>query len=200
MGDHKHTNSIIGIDHNLDFIKHSIHNPTQLYLELNLDSNMIPTITRPTRVTQSSATLIDNLFISHKLQDNYKSGILINDTSDHMPCYVILPDTTDHKLSLKTITYRNFNENVKTKICEHINAVDWPTELDVTDVNEAFSKFHCMLTTAIEKFAPTKTKHIRPNKQPSAKWLTSGIINSINLNKELYKKSIQKNVTTESKT
>ena len=78
IGDHRHTNSIIDIDHNLDFMKHSSHNPTQLFSTLNLDSNMIPTITRPTRVTQCSATLIDNFFFNQKLQDNFKSGILIN--------------------------------------------------------------------------------------------------------------------------
>ena len=103
---------------------------------------MIPTITRPTRITKSSATLIDNLFISQKLQDNYKSGILINDISDQMPCYLILPDATDHKTSLKIITYRSFTEKVKTKICENIKSVNWQTELDVEDVNEAFTLFH----------------------------------------------------------
>ena len=101
MTNHKYTTSVIGIDHNLDFIKHSMHSPTQLYLTQNLDYHMTPTITRPTRITQTSATLIDNLFISLKLQDNYKSGILINDTSDHLPCYVILLDTTGHKSCLQ---------------------------------------------------------------------------------------------------
>ena len=200
MANHKHTNSVIGIDHNLDFIKHSRHNPTQLYLTQNLDSHMIPTITRPTRITQNSATLIDNLFISQKLQDNYKSGILIYETSDHLPCYVILSDATNHKPSLQKISYRSFTEKVKTKICENISSVDWQTELDVSDVNEAFSRFHSKLISTIEKFAPTKTKTIKPNKQPRAKWLTAGIINSINKNKELYKKSIQINATHESKT
>ena len=51
MLNHRYTNSIIGIDHNLDFIKHSLHNPTQKYLTQNLDKHMIPTITRPTRIT-----------------------------------------------------------------------------------------------------------------------------------------------------
>ena len=166
---HKHTNSVIDIDNNLDFIKHSRHNPTQLYLTQNLDSHMIHTITRPTRITQNSATLIDNLFISQKLQDNYKSGILIYDTSDHLPCYVILSDATNHKPSPQKISYRSFTEKVKTKICENISSVDWQTELDVSDVNEAFSRFHSKLISTIEKFAPTKTKTIKPNKQLRAK-------------------------------
>ena len=199
MTNHKHTNSMIGIDHNLDFIKHNKHNPTQLYLTQNLDYHMVPTITRPTRITHNSATLIDNLFVSQKLQDNYKSSILINDFSDHLPCYVILPDVTELKASVQTVSFRRFSEKVKLKICESIRKIDWQTELINDDVNEAFSKFHSKLTNLIEKFAPVKTKTINPRKQPRAKWLTAGIINSINKNKELYRKSIQTNASLESK-
>ena len=126
------------------------------------------------------------LFISQKLQANYKSGILINDISDHMPCYLILPDATDHNPSLKIISYRSFTEKIKTRICENIKSVNWQTELDDKDVNEAFTLFHSKLINVIEKFAPTKTKSIKPNKQPRVKWITSGIINSINHNKEVY--------------
>ena len=199
MSNHKHTNSVIGIDHNLDFIKHSMHNPTHSYLTQNLDYHMIPTITRPTRITQNSPTLIDNLFISQKLQDSYKSGILINDISNHLPCYVTLPDATGHKPSLQKVSFRRFSEKTKSKICESIRVIEWQTELKVDDVNEAFKIFHSQLTNTIEKFAPLKTKIINPSKQPRAKWITAGIINSINKNKELYKKSIQLNATLESK-
>ena len=128
IGDHKHTNSIIGIDHNLYFINHSRHSPTQLYLTQNLENNMIPTITRPTRITQCSTTLIDNIFISQRLQDNYKSGILINDTSDHLPCYAILPEATDQKPFLKTISFQSFTEKFRNKICENISSVNWQSE------------------------------------------------------------------------
>ena len=199
MTNHKHTNSVIGIDHNLDFIKHNKHNPTQLYLTQNLDYHMVPTITRPTRITDNSATLIDNLFVSQKLQDKYKSSILINDFSDHLPCYVILQDVTELKASLQTVSFHRFSEKVKLKICENIRKIDWQTELTNDDVNEAFSKFHSKLTNLIKKFAPVKTKTINPRKHPRAKWLTAGIINSINKNKELYRKSIQTSASLESK-
>ena len=112
---------------------------------------------------------------------------------------MILPDATNHKPSLQKIFYRNFTEAVKTQICDSIKAVNWQTELSVDDVNAAFKKFHSKLINSIEKFAPTKTKTIKPNKQPRARWLTAGIINSINKNKELYKKSIQASTTIESK-
>ena len=86
----KHHEIIVGLDHNLDFLKSEKHPHPQTFLEFNLDSDLMPTITRPTRVTQKSATLIDNVFISKKLQSKFASNILIDDISDHFPSIVFL--------------------------------------------------------------------------------------------------------------
>ena len=196
---HKHTESVIGIDHNLDFIKQHLHKPTKMFIESNIDSNMLPTITRPTRITNTSATLIDNLFLSQHLQTNYKSGILLDDTSDHMPCYLILPDATDYKRTLKEVQHRNFSEKNKRKICELIESGDWKTKLQTLDTNSAFDEFHNHLTMTIDSISPIVTKKINPKKQPRAKWITTGIINSINKNLLLYKESIKTNATPEQK-
>ena len=52
------------MNHNLDFLKHQIHSETQCFLEINLAANTLPTITKPTRVTTSSATLIGDTEIN----------------------------------------------------------------------------------------------------------------------------------------
>ena len=48
-------------------------------------------------VTQKSATLIDNVFISKKLQNNFASSILIDDISDHFPSISILAKSKDQQ-------------------------------------------------------------------------------------------------------
>ena len=45
-----------------------------------------PTISKPTRVTQQTATLIDNI-ITNIHEYSIKSGILYNDISDHFPIF-----------------------------------------------------------------------------------------------------------------
>ena len=47
---------ILGMDHNLDLLKITQHKPTEEFLECNIESGMIPQITKPTRITQTSAT------------------------------------------------------------------------------------------------------------------------------------------------
>ena len=55
---------IIGGDHNLDLLKADRHKQTQCMLENILANELLPCITRLTRITKSSAALIDNIITS----------------------------------------------------------------------------------------------------------------------------------------
>ena len=68
---------IIGNDQNLDFIKLTQHTLTENFLELNLSSCIIPTITKPTRITHQTATLIHNIYLRSKYVFDNKSGIIL---------------------------------------------------------------------------------------------------------------------------
>ena len=81
---------IIGLDHNLDFLKADKHQATNDFVQGNLDFGLIPTVTRLTRITNTSAILIDNIIVCQNLCGAYTSNILINDTSDHLPTICVL--------------------------------------------------------------------------------------------------------------
>ena len=49
-------NLILGLDHNLDLLKESKHTPTHEFLETIYDTGLVPTITKPTIITSSTAT------------------------------------------------------------------------------------------------------------------------------------------------
>ena len=87
---HVDTHLILGMDHNNDLLKASIHNNIQRFLEVNLDNGLYPCITKPTRVTNTSATLIDSIFIDSKLLGRHTSHIKIDNISDHLPTLVVL--------------------------------------------------------------------------------------------------------------
>ena len=84
---------ILGMDHNLDLLKSNSHSATQKFLDMLINNGLLPTITQPTRITQQSATLIDNIFISEVLQHNFDSAILIHDMSDHLPTLALMKQT-----------------------------------------------------------------------------------------------------------
>ena len=127
----KHANLIVCLDHNLDFLKQAKHAATRKFIEMTTDLNLLPTITRPTRITHKSATLIDNIMISEKFQLNYNSGIIINDSSDHLPCYLTLPDETDHMPKIISTLKRKFNPKTKSAILHDLSNVPWSSILGI---------------------------------------------------------------------
>ena len=69
-------------DFNINLLRSETCNYAQNFL-LSLQSfNLIPTIDKPTRVYNNSATLIDNIFIS-KIEDEITSCNIVSDLSDH---------------------------------------------------------------------------------------------------------------------
>ena len=98
---------ILGMDHNLDFLKIELHKPTAMFISLNIGNDLISCITRPTQITKTSATLIDNMFINSKYQEGFKSDILLENMSDNLPCRTIIPDGFIRKKVSRQVTSRN---------------------------------------------------------------------------------------------
>ena len=61
---------------NLDLLKHESHSVTAQFLESLFAFGFLPMITKPTRVTAHSATLIDNIFTNNTTVSS-KSGLII---------------------------------------------------------------------------------------------------------------------------
>ena len=53
---------MIGSDQNFNYANIDNHSPTQNLLDSFLSSGFIPTITKPTRITHNTSTLIDNIY------------------------------------------------------------------------------------------------------------------------------------------
>ena len=153
----KHHEIIVGLDHNLDFLKSEKHPQTQTFLEFNLDLDLMPTITRPTRVTQKSATLIDNVFISKKLQSKFASNILIDDISDHFLSIVFLRDQKLCKKETVKIQTREINNSKINELKSIIDKVNWEENLNELNANESFNSFHTLLVETVETVIPEKT-------------------------------------------
>ena len=71
-------------DWNLDLINHHCHDTTGELLETMYSRMFFPLITRPTRITSNTATLIVNIF-ANNLNNFSVSGLLFCDISDHLP-------------------------------------------------------------------------------------------------------------------
>ena len=196
LNDEKHE-LILGMDHNLDLLKIINHKKIEEFLECNLENGMIPQITKPTQITQTSATLIDNVMISKKLCGQTESRILIEDISDHMVSLVTLRDFKHtHKEGIKVFsrdTRKNYIEKLKTDLQNK----NWDLELKQhnSNLDVMTERFQHTLGEAIDHFTPYKERTISHKRLRKEKWMTGGLMNSINKGKKLYKKSINERAT-----
>ena len=133
---------VIGMDHNMDFLKASKHSNTQDFLDYNIEMNLLPVITKPTRITDTSATLIDNIFISIGLQNDYNSGLIISDMSDHLPTLVKLSNVKQDMKQHHVVTYRKINESNIQAMNDDLKGYNWEDQLKNTGTEEAFQILH----------------------------------------------------------
>ena len=145
---------IIGLDHNLDFLKADRHSTTYDFIQNNLDFGLIPTITRPTRITNSTATLIDNIIVSQNLCWSYVSSILVNDTSDHLPTVCVLSSLMTAKRGPMVVKCRDTRVQNMNSLKKQLSDHDWTEELTDLSPSTNMEKIHTTLSSMINHCLP----------------------------------------------
>ena len=163
----------------MDFLKSNKHTQTQEFLELNLDCDLKPTIVRPTRITTKTATLIDNIFLSHRFQHHYTSNILIDDISDHMPSIIRLRNQKKNKKEPLKILTREMNESKLKVLNSTLSVMPWDCILNCLDAAESFNCFHKQIQETLDEMIPLKMKTISYNRILRDPWLTSSLRNCL---------------------
>ena len=187
--DQKNKQVIVGMDHNINLLKHDTHAKMQEFIEINLDFGLIPVITKPTRVTHSSTTLIDNLLIIESLQHISTSGVLITDLSDHFPCLLTLKEFNISRKKWQQVIKRKLNKESLDKIKEDLASYKWENELSNLSTNNAFDLFLNKLQSSIDHHAPEHVIHLKP-KCINKPWISKNLANSIRKCRTLYKNSV----------
>ena len=155
LQNYKH-NIIIGTDQNFDYIKLEQHKNTDTLLGTFLINGLVPTITKPTRITHNSATLIDNIYISIKNKGVIKSAILCADISDHLPVFTCVgKKKRSHSNKSILIQTRSMTKNTIRNIADKIRITDWKY-LEQMNANDAYTEFENALNNIINSIAPEK--------------------------------------------
>ena len=71
-------------DFNINLFNYDSHTETNDFLNLMISHYLLPHILHPTRVTDHSATIIDNIFSNNCGMDTV-GGNLLSQISDHFP-------------------------------------------------------------------------------------------------------------------
>jgi hypothetical protein len=176
-------------DFNIDLLKWESHAGTSDFINSLYLHAMIPAITKPTRFSKDSSTLIDNILIN-KPNNASISGLLVTDISDHLPVFYIAKAKShinSPKSKLITISTRDFSENNINKLRLDLEMVDWTSLFDLTDVNLAYSHFTATFQGAFDKNMPLKQKTLKVHSNAHKPWISSGIAKSIRRKNHLYR-------------
>ena len=148
---------------------------------------MFPLINKPMRITNHSATLIDNIF-TNAFRISHNSGILVNDLSDHLPFFTIREENLVISNDVPMVSYIKVRNKSKKNIkilCEKLVMESWQSVYNAVNVNTAYDNFIQIIDNLYNKCCPIIV--IKSHKNFYAKpWMTSGLKNSCRKKKLLY--------------
>ena len=111
-------------DFNVDLLQYDKHRDTNNFIDQLYSLGLHPPITRPTRITSHSNTLIDNIYTTD-VTSCIQSGLIINDMTGHLPIFQITEYKHNNNITIIHSSRRLTNErNINTLINDLVNA-DW---------------------------------------------------------------------------
>ena len=169
---------------NIDFLKCAIHSQTEDYLDMLYSNSFLPVITKPTRITPHSATLIDHIYTNTSA--NVISGIGLIDISDHLPIFCIADVSINH--SRGKIHFRDYTHFSHELYIQDINAIDWNVLISSdSNINDLTNSVIRSINNVIEKHAPIRMASRNKQKQLRKPWITNAILKSIKNKQSMYK-------------
>jgi len=171
-------------DTNINLLNVDNHVPTSDFLEMWYTYSFFPLITKPTRVTPNSATLIDNIFCNINPDRLSLSGIFCTDISDHFPVFHIDLSVTCNIVNSKIQAIRELSERNINKFTTRLDNVDWSQILGNNSAQQAYTYFHNVITEHYDECFPVKKiKSVYKTRKP---WLTAGLKDCIKVKNKLY--------------
>ena len=194
-----HKEILLGMDQNLNLLKANQHKGTSRFLDTMLEFNMIPTITRSTCITNSTTTLLDNIYIGGKIQCNYESYLIISDISDHLPSLLLLKQMKVNDNTPIEFESRNLSKEKILQINNELRQVNWNGQLNSNNYNINFNTFCSKIKAAMDRVAPIEVIRISGKWRFIEPWLTTGLEHSSRTLKKLYKASLVEGSTEHEK-
>ena len=175
----------IGGDFNINLLNIDRHGPSNEHIDLLYSYGFFPCVTKPTRVSKTSSTLIDNIFTNNFSDiSTTLSAILYTDISDHFP--ILFIDYSDYlnipkqKYTKRIITNRNIED-----FSNHLKNSNWDNIQSATDAQIAYNSFRAQYTTALNKYFPIKESF--DGYSTRKPWLNENLKNCIKNKNKLYR-------------
>ena len=159
------------------------------YLDSMLANNLLPVITFPTRFTDYSCSLIDNMFTNIST-DYLSSRILLSDISDHPPYLMLFKIDPKHSRHPKYIfSHKNDKKSLDSlyALLESKQIFEQLNTDKTANPNYNYHILETVLVNSINKIMPLRKFKFHKHKHKGSNWITNGIIHSIKYRDKLYR-------------
>ena len=134
--------------------------PTNDFINMMFSQHLQPLVLHPTRITDTTSTLTDNIFVNIVIGSNIQSGNILYLISDHLPQFCIITDFTCNYKSLSHSSYDYSRFDVNKFLVDYVNKdFSFPTDKSI-GLNDKFDNFLLNLYNLVDKHCP----QIRLNK------------------------------------
>jgi len=180
-------------DMNISLANYSHHSITKTFIDAVLDCKFLPYVYLPTRITDSSSSIIDHVYSNDIFTGVYmcKTGLIINAIADHFANFIFIVGVnqcvSDQIITVDPV--RNFSKSNVEKFNICLDSIDWSNVYQCSDPNIAFNYFIDRLAPIHDSCFPfNKPKR---NMNHDKKWVTSALIKSMNVKCKLHKKWVK---------
>lgn len=173
-------------DFNANLLNVETNQSTNAFLNLMYSHSFYPLITKPTRISTTSATLIDNIFCNSHDISMIKSCLVIDDMSDHFPICAVKKITHVNKCPNISVKQRLITDDNIKSFKRKLKNIEWSILGKINDVNACYEiflkKFKYLYNESFPEVVKKKYKHMF--KKP---WVTKSLLRSINKKNRLHK-------------
>ena len=174
-------------DYNINLMNYDVHAATAEFTDVMYANSFVPLINRQTKITESSATLIDNILATiwmvWKMVFNaYWLQILVIILQLFTSMKKVKKNIQENEVMAIKGTHSSENRNL---FHEGLSNMEWNSIYVNNDTQGAFTEFHDKLTTEYNRYFPKNeyTSNIMPKKP----WISEGL----RTKNRLYRKSIR---------
>ena len=127
-------------DMNLNLLDYKDSAKVKSYLNLMFSHSFVPLINKPTRISKNNATVIDHILTNSYITENYSTGIVKADLSDHFPVFFITKSKLSRIRKEDFIIKREITDENLKNFNDVLLGVDWSKVFQSSDPNKAYAQ------------------------------------------------------------
>ena len=192
---------IVG-DMNIDLMKYLTDDVVSEYIDLIVSNGLKFRLAQPTRVTHTSATLIDHV-IDNLNTETKACGVITTQLygasgyTDHFPVYSIVQRKTRQTRGPSTITRRRFNAANKQTFKDNLQSADFSSAYH-NDVNQASANLVTIIQSEYNKSFPLVTQKVKKYDTKDKEFMTAGLLKSCKVRDKMLKNITKNKVSRDS--